>query len=442
MENTGMKTKTYKESAYNLVISEDENQVVLYNTIFGSVCSFTREKYSDFYGKTDVPFYCLPNVVINQHFVVPTKVNEKEKLLERTDRFIHSTEPKKLAYVIAPTLACNYNCKYCFEKEYRATDKMDSRVVQKTVEFIKDQVRLCKNIQRIDITWFGGEPCLCMDIIEQISVQLIEFADANNIKYGALMITNGSLLSDEHAALLRDTCRVRRVQISLDGLRERYSAYRSCAEVHFDNVIEHIIRLSKVWCIDLRFNVDRHNAGEIKTLLDHLLSSDMNRDHVSIYFARVKDYSEDGGFALSNEAFAKVRNELMDFVIAQGGRNALNVSLPAINTCGCGLMQNKSCLIGPGGELYRCDHCLGRPDHVIGNIEEGFFHNDADAAFLEMPIPEQCRSCKVFPICGQGCRADILIHNYRINCEEYKAKIIADVQRAIDTGAVNMEHVG
>ena len=110
--------KTYKESKYNFVISSDNDYVLLYNTVSGAVCNFRREIYMTFHGRKNILRDCILEDIIRLGFVVLSEFDETSELEKCKEQYIHNPEPCELSYVIAPTLSCNYDCGYCFEKKY------------------------------------------------------------------------------------------------------------------------------------------------------------------------------------------------------------------------------------------------------------------------------------------------------------------------------------
>lgn len=423
--------KTYKESKYNFVISSDNDYVLLYNTVSGAVCNFRREIYMTFHGRKNILRDCILEDIIRLGFVVLSEFDETSELEKCKEQYIHNPEPCELSYVIAPTLSCNYDCGYCFEKNIHSSSIMNEHTINKTVEFIIKQSKHYKNIQKIFVMWFGGEPCLCTDVIMQISMQLISFATENNIQYNSFMVTNGSLLSQEIVTNLKQCCKINGIQISLDGLRGRYIKYRNCSEKYYDIVLNNIINLSQYINIHLRINIDRFNYQEIKILIDELLETNWNIDNLHIYFAPVKDYSGVNTYALNSIEYENKRSELINLIILHGAEQVLNLSLPNKVACGCGSMRHQTCVIGPDGKLYRCEHCLGNSKYIIGSVEDGFYNNEIDNMFLNMVTPAKCLDCNVLPICAQGCRADILIHKLPFDCEAFKLRIINDVARSV-----------
>ena len=91
---------------------------------------------------------------------------------------------------IAPTLACNFGCDYCFENSQ--SHRMSESTQDTLLRFSDEHVRDAKQML---ITWFGGEPTLCLDIIEKLQENFIELATKHRIALlPSSIITNGYLL--------------------------------------------------------------------------------------------------------------------------------------------------------------------------------------------------------------------------------------------------------
>lgn len=73
-------------------------------------------------------------------------------------RFLANSFSKDhLDLTIAPTLKCNLCCPYCFE-ENKPLFVMDSDICDQIVKFVNKH----NFAKKIRITWFGGEPLLCV----------------------------------------------------------------------------------------------------------------------------------------------------------------------------------------------------------------------------------------------------------------------------------------
>ena len=75
----------------------------------------------------------------------------------------------------------------------------------------------------INITWFGGEPLLNVEIINYICEKLVE----NNIKFISSIITNGYLFNDKLVTMAGHKWNLSHAQISLDGTEPEYNRIKN-----------------------------------------------------------------------------------------------------------------------------------------------------------------------------------------------------------------------
>lgn len=62
--------------------------------------------------------------------------------------------------IINPTLACNFNCWYCYEKNKGG--KMSNATILRIKKHIRNKIEI-EHIPSLHIGWFGGEPLLGFD---------------------------------------------------------------------------------------------------------------------------------------------------------------------------------------------------------------------------------------------------------------------------------------
>ena len=130
------------------------------------------------------------------------------------------------AYItICPTMACNFDCPYCFEKHN--SGKMTPEVQENVIRFI-EHLLTTAHTEFLKITWFGGEPLLAPDVIEVLSERIISLCEKLNVTYTSMIITNGYLLDQDMVDLL-ERCHVDTCQITLDGLGATHDATRRLA---------------------------------------------------------------------------------------------------------------------------------------------------------------------------------------------------------------------
>lgn len=115
--------------------------------------------------------------------------------------------PRTLHLTINPTLACNFNCEYCFESSH-PVKHMSDNIEDDIIKFIKNK----DLVNKIKVTWFGGEPLLAFKRIISLSERILGLG----YDYSAGMITNGYLMTEDVIRKFKDL-RIRTVQITIDG---------------------------------------------------------------------------------------------------------------------------------------------------------------------------------------------------------------------------------
>ena len=116
-----------------------------------------------------------------------------------------------LGLTIAPTLACNFKCIYCYETSKPGV--MNQVTMDTLIDFVRFEA---DNLTNLSVSWYGGEPLISKDIVYYLSEQLIDICEQKGVEYEAFMISNGSLIDDEVVKKLVKY-RVRGIQITIDG---------------------------------------------------------------------------------------------------------------------------------------------------------------------------------------------------------------------------------
>ena len=90
--------------------------------------------------------------------LVEDDVDELERL--EFYRNLAKYDMTNFGLTIAPTLDCNFRCKYCFETHPKG--KMSAETQAALVKFVESRIERAKNFS---VTWYGGEPLLAKEII-------------------------------------------------------------------------------------------------------------------------------------------------------------------------------------------------------------------------------------------------------------------------------------
>lgn len=344
--------------------------------------------------------------------------------------FLTSNNSNSIGITIAPTLACNFNCPYCFEDH---TDKtiMNLEIQDKLINFIKEIINYT-NKKRLHVTWFGGEPLLCIDIIKYISESIINFCNEKKIFYNASIITNGYLFNKENVEIL-NKYKVTFAQITLDGTEKNHNLTRHLTNGNgsYQQIIDNLNSVEFKGHISIRNNIynrNKEDVPEIKKIINEINKTTKN--NISYSPAPVVNFSK-----------KQEKNEQMDILNI---RDSIKVELqknnnnfPKLRTNYCLSSSLFSFCVDNKGNLYKCWDDIGIKDRSYGNIESWNINNPFKTAdnlniltkYLNSPgiLNEECYNCVWLPICAGGCSSKKFFQN--IKCVPYKYDIDFFIQK-------------
>lgn len=373
-----------KLSYFNYEIPFNDFELIVYNSLTGAVIRIKRCEYS------------IDNTYLKKDgFIVPDDINEIDLYKFRYLAGIYNN--KSWHFTIAPTMQCNFNCPYCFEGNNK---KEESFMKTEVKDSIKRLLKL-KSGKFINITWFGGEPFLGWESISDITEFLLE----EGIEFRATAITNGSICTEKVLSNI-DRYKIKSIQITLDGDKDTHDSKRAFKNGYpsFDLLINNIHKYLKETNVEIvvRINLDKDNLGKFSEL-DEFLKSEY------------KDYIENHRMILSpnpirnRTEFDGCKNCLSNQEYQDFEYFKLSVKkLPSY--CGpCSLRCRSSIGICPDGYIYKCLEHFGDRTKAIGSILDGVdLNKEAKYSVGILPFEvEQCRVCKLLPVCGGGCPIDL-----------------------------------
>ncbi len=119
---------------------------------------------------------------------------------------------------------CNLRCPYCFtgQKWNRA---MDAATARQAADFAIDHA--AAHGERAVISFFGGEPMMCWDVLEDVVLHAEAEARRRGVTVLFRMNTNGTLITDEHLAFFEAHDLI--FVLSVDGNRAMHDTERLTA---------------------------------------------------------------------------------------------------------------------------------------------------------------------------------------------------------------------
>lgn len=409
----------YKESFYNLKLKTDfDGNVLLCNLSTLSIAWIKKYLYDKFHNEEFVELDKEYYEMVKHRFIVPFDENELSMPYNKRKKYINEENTEHMTFVIAPTMYCNYHCKYCFENNVDFKKSMSIQDVPLIVKFISDSVRKNSNCKYLHITFFGGEPTLKLNILFEIGMQISSFCTEQGISFDSSIVSNGYLLDYENTKMLIKTCNLIRCQITIDGNADYYSFIKDVPREYFYQVVKNIENICDRVEISVRVNVCKNNDIDAIKLFKYMLVEKNLNNKIKIYAAPVIDYNANEVSNLYNQSdFEKFCQRLNAEMENCNLSYMYQKNIPTLKPAYCGAMKRIFCCIGPDLLLYRCEHYIGRKEYAIGNVRDGYNEeNELDKKFLS-DLPIKCRSCKFLIICQGGCQANRLLDNIEPECE-------------------------
>ena len=311
------------------------------------------------------------------------------------------------ALTIAPTLACNFRCKYCFENHSKEvmTDSSQKAILDFSEEYIK-------NAHDFSVTWYGGEPLLARDIIFSLSEKFQELCKINNVNYNAFIITNGSLIEDRDLELFKKY-NIRGAQVTIDGPKEIHDKRRINIkkESTYETIIENINKLlNNEYDVIARVNIDKDNIEYIDDLLTNLKERIDKYSELKIDFGKVSVFTEIcktiESSCFDNEQYAQTMLPLYEKTINMGFTVNKMTVYPTVKFNYCCADYTTSFVVDVNGNLYKCWNHVGNISESCGSVKEK--DKIINPTFLKWiqrdPLLfQKCRDCNMLPICMGGC---------------------------------------
>lgn len=430
----------YKFSKYNITLNTDEQYTLIYNCYSGGIIKLEN----DVYWKIIKDNFLLKDIKYGQEllangFIVNSHVDEFNRVKMQLESVLNEKWQETVSYVIAPTLNCNLNCVYCFQKDFRTygtSNIITDDMLNKIKTFIVNSNSHNKLLKKIKITWFGGEPLLCYEQIVSFCKSIIEELTKYDISFECSIISNGILLNESRLKELTTECNLKRIQITLDGEENTYCSKKQTTKESYIKVIENICISTKYAKTVVRVNADKKNYDELLRLSQSLYEMDVNKENLIVHFAQLRDYQNKCTHSpfFTDFEFWQYKNEFYDSLST--GKNSDEDNKNRLNgfSCApfCGLARKNNFVIDYAGNLYKCEHYIGEKDKIVGTVEDGIFYNDIYLKSLTVQADDRCKECNIFPYCNYsrctamyefaGNSSKCLCYNEQLNVIQDKMK--------------------
>ena len=394
-----------KLSRYNIIKKYDD-KILLYNSF--TKASIFFEKDSSIKMLYDIKEYEKlskneQDILKNNGFVVDDERDEFQEIKYIYEQKYFDTEVFNI--VLVPSLACNFKCPYCFEKDFenKSNIKKYFNVLKKYAE------KNFKTHRMVQISLFGGEPLLyyeeCINFLRWVDKD----SKKNGYDYYTSIVTNGSLLDEDKLCNLLSH-NLYSLQITIDSDKENHDKMRifKNGNPSFDLLINKINTLIprtlnyQNFKFILRINLNNTTVDKVKKSLSNINPEIRNNIHLlirAIYNTHAY-----------NKTNTNSVNELLEY-FKMGSDLGFNVLKEKYyyQTCeACG--DRKFFYLMPDLTLRKCINDLGYKKTCIGRLNDDGepdlnveyivdWYKNCVSAFSD----EDCINCKMLPDCLGGC---------------------------------------
>ncbi|MBE5745964.1 MAG: SPASM domain-containing protein [Clostridiales bacterium] len=412
--------KKFKNSMYNIEISKDQEHTLIWNSFNGAIIKLENDiadKIKSNYITPDLKYF---NELLESGIILSDDINEYA-VVKQKEQEILKQEETRMSLIIAPTLKCNYKCVYCFEANKEKKKIMDYSDADKIISYIKNAC-LTSKIKTLTITWFGGEPMLCYDIIQYIGDKIKEFSKKHSIDFFSRMISNGSLLTLDKLKILIDKCNLKLIQITIDGMENTYTQKKGTTKEAYNKVINNVVELCDLVKIKIRINADKSNYKELMDVANFLLVEKNLKNKIDIYFAEIKNYNNDNGTDYYTiEEATKAKFDFYETLYNKGLIKKHKISPISFDPLFCGFKSKNNVAIGPNGDIYKCQHFINDVDKIVGYVDSNKQNAEILKEFYDPKNNKLCEKCSLYPVCRyNACPAlKNMIKTTNNNCSVY-----------------------
>ena len=395
-----------KPSRYNFVYPYQFNRdySVVYNTLKDSVGIVTARE-AEFIRTCDRSLgihYTKIDVFKEKGFIIDENTSELSAL--KVEYLRSKFDEKLLSVVIVPTYQCNLNCECCYEKlSYGATDNtvMSEQVQDSIYDWI---TRNLSGVEKLEISWHGGEPLIALDAVRRLGGMLKKLADEQGIEYSARMSTNGYLLTGTVAKEL-ELLGIRNYKMSMAGCRENHDRKKRHKDgsATYDTILGNIEdSIGAIEEIDLRINVNKDNLNDAYEIVKILEQKNL-RDKVNPRLGKPVKFADE----INEKEFTKEEFfcEAVQFSLLQG----IGPKEFSKKDCFCQINRLNGIIVDGHGTLFKCVSDTG-DGQSCGKLEDDGslnFNKNFYAYGLNNPMEsELCENCPFLPICIGECAYD------------------------------------
>jgi uncharacterized protein len=314
-----------------------------------------------------------------------------------------------MKFVLAITQKCNLACDYCYIGKKQSV--MPLSTAESIIDFIFQYAQKNGVSERIDISFFGGEPLIEIELLKKITRIIKNHRSYNKFLVLISLVSNGTLLSEDILKFLKENnielC------ISCDGPAEVQDKFRHFPDGRgsssvVEKNIKRAVKIFPLLSVNAVFSPE--NLYLLPEAVDYLASLGVRNIDLNpnIYARWTKDEAD-----MLPEIFDRLGKRYVKFY-QQGEPRFISLidskiavilreGYRPLEKC---RMGNGEFAFGPSGNIYPCEKFIGSDDgieHCIGSIKEGFTAGACCKGISNVVLNEECLTCGLNEYCMNWC---------------------------------------
>lgn len=355
---------------------------------------------------------------------------------------------KTITFIV--TKSCQLACKYCYLVGKNDSERMSFQTAQRAIDYILSNQDIFDE-DAVAFEFIGGEPCLEIDLIDQISDYIKkELFRLNHPWFNSYMFgftTNGiNYSSPKVQKYIKKNWSHLSITITIDGTKDKHDLNRIYRVTHagsYDDVVRNIpLWLNQFPHASTKVTVSSDDIPYIAESVVHLFSLGIHQVHINCVFENVWKEGDD---ILLEEQLTQLADIIIDKEYYKEYdcsffREDIGKPLDSLhdnNWCGAGRMLS----VDASGTFYPCTRFVQyslreKKQWTIGNIDDGINRNQLRPFYAltrSSQSTKECLECEVASGCAwcQGenydsAKSNTIYERSTAICKMHKARVRAN----------------
>lgn len=315
----------------------------------------------------------LAERLILQKFAGEKISKEPPSFFEEAPDFLCQKKINRLEIILQTD--CNLNCKYCYAEGGNYHHKKEKLSPKQAIIFL--QQLLYNRIDEIGVIFFfGGEPSLCPETIQEVCKFINDLVEQKQLKKMPVftMVTNGFSISDTLIQIITDYDI--RLTLSMDGAKEVHDQLRVTKEGKgtFEQIQKNLLRLRQAGIepvmIEATYTTLHQKYGLSKSMVEKQIIEITGVKNIFL-----ADCIGDTDYAIDLSSKKKIP-ELEQIAVSQERETEISIDLIQHKKivpyhCPAGFLD---ITLTPDGKLYPCHMFLEDESNCMAEFKDGVWN--------------------------------------------------------------------